>query len=199
MAEFPPGFIGRIGDGFRKNHWFRPLKPRFWDKSREFCSTVIGFKPRPPGIFSHGFQSKSARGTEERAQIFLTGHLRRHSPLRNFFVYAARTRLSANWATRVYAAHNSWFHETFLTIFGFFFKMIWVLLCIFKVIFALFFKSTLECFLHALRLYQISKLGYGMFSDYNVSFLHFYCLEVSSRSRFKSNHFIVQMHFQSKN
>ena len=196
MAEFPPGFIGRIGDGFRKNHWFRPLKPRFWDKSREFCSTVIGFKPRPPGIFSHGFQSKSARGTEERAQIFLTGHLRRHSPLRNFFVYAARTRLSANWATRVYAAHNSWFHETFLTIFGFFFKMIWVLLCIFKVIFALFFKSTLECFLHALRLYQISKLGYGMFSDSNVSFLHFYCLEVSSRSRFKSNHFIVQMHFQ---
>ena len=146
MAEFPPGFIGRIGDGFRKNHWFRPLKPRFWDKSREFCSTVIGFKPRPPGIFSHGFQSKSARGTEERAQIFLTGHLRRHSPLRNFFVYAARTRLSANWATRVYAAHNSWFHETFLTIFRFFFKMIWVLLCIFKVIFALFFKSTLECF-----------------------------------------------------
>ena len=117
MAEFPPGFIGRIGDGFRKNHWFRPLKPRFWDKSREFCSTVIGFKPRPPGIFSHGFQSKSARGTQERAQIFLTGHLRRHSPLRNFFVYAARTRLSANWATRVYAAHNSWFHETFLTIF----------------------------------------------------------------------------------
>ena len=196
MAEFPPGFIGRIGDGFRENHWFRPLKPRFWDKSREFCSTVIGFKPRPPGIFSHGFQSKSARGTQERAQIFLTGHLRRHSPLRNFFVYAARTRLSANWATRVYAAHNSWFHETFLTIFGFFFKMIWVLLCIFKVIFALFFKSTLECFLHALRLYQISKLGYGMFSDYNVSFLHFYCLEVSSRSRFKSNHFIVQMHFQ---
>ena len=196
MAEFPPGFIGRIGDGFRKNHWFRPLKPRFWDKSREFCSTVIGFKPRPPGIFSHGFQSKSARGTQERAQIFLTGHLRRHSPLRNFFVYAARTRLSANWATRVYAAHNSWFHETFLTIFRFFFKMIWVLLCIFKVIFALFFKSTLECFLHALRLYQISKLGYGMFSDSNVSFLHFYCLEVSSRSRFKSNHFIVQMHFQ---
>ena len=107
MAEFPPGFIGRIGDGFRKNHWFRPLKPRFWDKSREFCSTVIGFKPRPPGIFSHGFQSKSARGTQERAQIFLTGHLRRHSPLRNFFVYAARRRLSANWATRVYAAHNS--------------------------------------------------------------------------------------------
>ena len=196
MAEFPPGFIGRIGDGFRKNHWFRPLKPRFWDKSREFCSTVIGFKPRPPGIFSHGFQSKSARGTEERAQIFLTGHLRRHSPLRNFFVYAARTRLSANWATRVYAAHNSWFHETFLTIFGFFFKMIWVLLCIFKVIFALFFKSTLECFLHALRLYQISKLGYGMFSDSNVSFLHFYCLEVSSSSNFTSNHFIVQMHFQ---
>ena len=197
MAEFPPGFIGRIGDGFRKNHWFRPLKPRFWDKSREFCSTVIGFKPRPPGIFSHGFQSKSARGTEERAQIFLTGHLRRHSPLRNFFVYAARTRLSANWATRVYAAHNSWFHETFFNHFrGFFSIMIWVLLCIFKVIFALFFKSTLECFLHALRLYQISKLGYGMFSDYNVSFLHFYCLEVSSRSRFKSNHFIVQMHFQ---
>ena len=85
MAEFPQGFIGRISDGFRKNHWFRPLKPRFWDKSREFCSTVIGFKPRPPGIFSHGFQSKSARGTQERAQIFLTGHLRRHSPLRNFF------------------------------------------------------------------------------------------------------------------
>ena len=197
MAEFPPGFIGRIGDGFRKNHWFRPLKPRFWDKSREFCSTVIGFKPRPPGIFSHGFQSKSARGTQERAQIFLTGHLRRHSPLRNFFLCMPRGRDFPQIGQQGSTQHTTHdFMRLFPTIFGVFLVMIWVLLCIFKVIFALFFKSTLECFLHALRLYQISKLGYGMFSDYNVSFLHFYCLEVSSRSNFKSNHFIVQMHFQ---
>ena len=149
MAEFPPGFIGRIGDGFRKNHWFRPLKPRFWDKSREFCSTVIGFKPRPPGIFSHGFQSKSARGTEERAQIFLTGHLRRLYPLRNFFVYAARTRLSANWATRVYAAEEHLTHD-FMTLF---FTISWVLfyydfssIVHFQGYICFVFKSTLECF-----------------------------------------------------
>ena len=170
MAEFPPGFIGRIGDGFRKNHWFRPLKPRFWDKSREFCSTVIGFKPRPPGIFSHGFQSKSARGTQERAQIFLTGHLRRHSPLRNFFVPVplerTSSRLSAKWATTKRGSTRqtksllmiSWhFFGPFFDWFGFF-CIVYFQGCVCFV-----FKSTLE-FLHCFKLLSDFKaqLGYGM-------------------------------------
>ena len=187
MSKFPQGFIGRIGDGFRKNHWFRPLKPRFWDKSREFCSTVIGFKPRPPGIFSHGFQSKSARGTQERAQIFLTGHLRRHSPLRNFFLCMPRGRdfpqIGQLGSTQLSWAPNSWFHDTFFTISWVLFYYDFSSIVHFQGYICFVFKSTLECFLHALRLYQISKLGYGMFSDSNVSFFHFYFI--------LSNHFIL--------
>ena len=174
--------FGRIIGSAPSNHVFGTKVENF---ARLWLVLSLGH----PEFFPTGFRAKVREAHRKERRSFLPGICAAIPRCAIFFVYAARTRLSANWATRVYAAHNSWFHETFLTIFRFFFKMIWVLLCIFKVIFALFFKSTLECFLHALRLYQISKLGYGMFSDYNVSFLHFYCLEVSSRSRFKSNHY----------
>ena len=174
--------FGRIIGSAPSNHVFGTKVENF---ARLWLVLSLGH----PEFFPTGFRAKVREAHRKERRSFLPG-ICAAIPRCAIFLCMPRggdfPQIGQQGSTQ-HTTHD--FMRLFKPFSGFFFIMICVLLCIFKVIFALFFKSTLECFLHALRLYQISKLGYGMFSDYNVSFLHFYCLEVSSRSRFKSNHY----------
>ena len=134
--------FGRIIGSAPSNHVFGTKVENF---ARLWLVLSLGH----PEFFPTGFRAKVREAHRKERRYFLPATCAAIPRCAIFFVYAARTRLSANWATRVYAAEEHLTHD-FMTLF---FTISWVLfyydfssIVHFQGYICFVFKSTLECF-----------------------------------------------------
>ena len=164
---------------FGRNHWFRPLRLCFWDKSENFARLWLVSSLGHPEFFSHGFQSKCAR---PRAQDFLQRPLAPPFPVAQFFLCLCRSngrardfpqngqRLSEGLRGKLKV--SSWSHDTFLVLF---FWLIWVLLyCVFSRLCLLCFQKHFRVFalLQAFIRFQSPAWLWNVYCPANIIF-HF--------------------------